>query len=30
VFGTQPSPDDVEPHHDALRALLTDGRLPDR
>ncbi len=27
-FGLQPAPEDVAPHHDALRALLTDGRLP--
>ncbi len=27
-FGVQPSPADVAPHRDALRALLTDGRLP--
>jgi hypothetical protein len=28
AFGMQPAAADVEPHHDALRALLTDGRLP--
>ena len=27
-FGLQPAPEDVAPHHDALRVLLTDGRLP--
>jgi hypothetical protein len=27
-FGWQPAPEDVAVHHGALRALLTDGRLP--
>jgi hypothetical protein len=30
VFGTQPDPAAVAPHREALRALLTDGRLPTR
>lgn len=28
AFGVPPDPAAVAPHHDALRALLTDGRLP--
>jgi len=28
VFGMQPDPAAVAPHHDALRSLLADGRLP--
>jgi hypothetical protein len=28
VFGVQPEPAAVASHHEALRALLTDGRLP--
>ena len=28
TFGVQPDPVAVAPHHDALRSLLTDGRLP--